>query len=110
MVPPFRSDQKKLDALNRVRREQFTEIRVVRTFVREPIETERFRAANTDIMVIGCKVGSLFVLLFPLVMLLRVLNVTVVGVIRFGGIEVDAGNVEIGTLFASMQYTSCRSS
>jgi ATP-binding cassette subfamily B multidrug efflux pump len=102
MVPLFRSYQKKLDAVNRVMREQLTGIRVVRAFVREPIETERFRAANTDIMVVGRKVGSLFVLLFPLVML--VLNVTVVGVIWFGGIEVDAGNVEIGTLFAFMQY------
>jgi ATP-binding cassette subfamily B multidrug efflux pump len=102
MVPLFRSYQKKLDGVNRVMREQLTGIRVVRAFVREPIETERFRAANTDIMVVGRKVGSLFVLLFPLVML--VLNVTVVGVIWFGGIEVDAGNVEIGTLFAFMQY------
>jgi ATP-binding cassette subfamily B protein len=102
MVPLFRSYQKKLDALNRVTREQLTGIRVVRAFVREPIETERFRAANTDIMVVGRKVGSLFVLLFPLVML--VLNVTVVGVIWFGGIRVDAGEVEIGTLFAFMQY------
>jgi ATP-binding cassette subfamily B protein len=102
MVPLFRKFQTYLDAVNRVMREQLTGIRVVRAFVREPIETERFRAANTDIMVVGRKVGSLFVLLFPLVML--VLNVTVVGVIWFGGIEVDARNVEIGTLFAFMQY------
>jgi ATP-binding cassette subfamily B multidrug efflux pump len=74
----------------------------VRAFVRESIEEERFRLANTDIMVVGRKVGSLFVLLFPLAML--VLNVTVVGVIWFGGIEVDRGTVEIGTLFAFMQY------
>src|SRR5690606_34748302 len=48
------------------------------------------------------KVGSLFVLLFPVAML--ILNVTVVGVIWFGGIEVEQGNVEVGTLFAFMQY------
>ena len=53
-------------------------------------------------MVVGRKVGSLFVLLFPVAML--VLNVTVVGVIWFGGIQVDEGSVEIGTLFAFMQY------
>jgi ATP-binding cassette, subfamily B, multidrug efflux pump len=102
MVPLFRSYQSKLDAVNRVMREQLTGVRVVRAFVRESIEEERFRAANTDIMDVGRRVGSLFVLLFPLVML--VLNVTVVGVIWFGGIQVDAGNVEIGTLFAFMQY------
>jgi len=102
MVPLFRQFQKKLDAVNRIMREQLTGIRVVRAFVREPIEAERFRSANTDIMVVGRKVGSLFVLLFPLAML--ILNVTIVGVIWFGAIEVDAGTVEIGTLFAFMQY------
>jgi ATP-binding cassette subfamily B protein len=102
MVPLFRSFQMKLDAANRVLREQLTGVRVVRAFVREDIEEERFAVANTDIMVVGRKVGSLFVLLFPVAML--VLNVTVVGVIWFGAIQVDAGAVEIGTLFAFMQY------
>ncbi|KTR96133.1 multidrug ABC transporter ATPase [Microbacterium testaceum] len=104
MVPLFRSYQTKLDAVNRIMREQLTGVRVVRAFVRERIEEERFREANTDIMVVGRKVGSLFVLLFPLAML--VLNVTVVGVIWFGGIQVDSGAVEIGTLFAFMQYVA----
>jgi ATP-binding cassette subfamily B multidrug efflux pump len=102
MVPLFRAYQRKLDVINRVMREQLTGVRVVRAFVREPIEVDRFRDANTDIMVIGRKVGSLFVLLFPFAML--ILNVTVVGVIWFGGIEVDLGNVEVGTLFAFIQY------
>ncbi len=102
MVPLFRSFQSKLDAVNRIMREQLTGVRVVRAFVREDIESERFRGANTDIMVVGRKIGSLFVVLFPLAML--VLNVTVVGVIWFGGIEVDNGNVQVGTLFAFMQY------
>ncbi len=102
MVPLFRVFQTKLDAVNRIMREQLTGVRVVRAFVREDIEEARFREANTDIMVVGRKVGSLFVLLFPVAML--VLNVTIVGVIWFGGIEVDAGTIEIGTLFAFMQY------
>jgi len=102
MVPLFRTFQKRLDNVNRIMREQLTGIRVVRAFVREPIEEKRFEAANTDIMDVGRRVGSLFVLLFPLAML--VLNVTVVGVIWFGGIRVDAGDIEIGTLFAFMQY------
>ncbi|MFF0911678.1 ABC transporter ATP-binding protein [Microbacterium enclense] len=104
MVPLFRSYQSKLDGVNRVMREQLTGVRVVRAFVRERIEEERFREANTDIMIVGRKVGSLFVLLFPLAML--VLNVTVVGVIWFGGIQVDAGAVQIGTIFAFMQYVA----
>ena len=102
MVPLFRSYQKRLDAVNRILREQLTGIRVVRAFVRERIEEQRFRGANTDIMDVGRRVGTLFITLFPLFML--VLNVTVVGVIWFGAIEVDEGGVEIGTLFAFMQY------
>jgi ATP-binding cassette subfamily B multidrug efflux pump len=102
MVPLFRTFQKRLDNVNRIMREQLTGIRVVRAFVREPIEEKRFEAANTDIMDVGRRVGSLFVLLFPLAML--VLNVTVVAVIWFGGIRVDNGDIEIGTLFAFMQY------
>jgi len=102
MVPLFREYQGKLDGVNRVMREQLTGVRVVRAFVRERIEEARFRVANTDIMIVGRKVGSLFVIMFPLAML--VLNITVVGVIWFGGLQVDEGNVQIGTLFAFMQY------
>lgn len=102
MVPLFRSYQKRLDNVNRILREQLTGIRVVRAFVRERIEEERFRGANTDIMDVGRRVGTLFITLFPLFML--VLNVTVVAVLWFGAIEVNEGDVLIGTLFAFMQY------
>ena len=102
MVPLFRTFQVRLDTVNRVLREQLTGIRVVRAFVREPIEEQRFERANHDIMDVGRRVGTLFITLFPLFML--VLNVTVVGVIWFGAIEVDAGQVEVGTLFAFIQY------
>ena len=102
MVPLFRQYQLRLDTLNRVMREQLTGIRVVRAFVRESIEAARYRAANTDMLVVGRKVGSLFVLMFPGAMF--ILNITVLGVIWFGGISVDDGSVQIGTLLAFMQY------
>jgi ATP-binding cassette subfamily B multidrug efflux pump len=102
MVPLFRQFQVKLDNINRILREQLTGVRVVRAFVREPIEEKRFEVANNDLFLLGKRVGDLFVTLFPLAML--VLNITVVGVIWFGGIQVDQGTVEIGTLFAFMAY------
>ena len=102
MLPLFRSYQDKLDAINRVMREQLTGIRVIRAFVREQAETERFEDANGDIARVGERVGQLFVLLFPLVML--VLDVTIVGVIWFGGHQVGDGDVEVGTLIAFMSY------
>ncbi|MDU7427644.1 MAG: ABC transporter ATP-binding protein [Actinomyces urogenitalis] len=102
MVPLFRVYQDKLDAINRTMREQLTGIRVIRAFVREDAETERFRDANADITRVGEKVGQLFVFLFPITML--VLDVTMVGVIWFGGHQVGDGRVEIGTLVAFMTY------
>jgi len=102
MLPLFRSYQDRLDAINRVMREQLTGIRVIRAFVREQAERQRFEGANTDIARVGEGVGRLFVLLFPLVML--VLDVTIVGVIWFGGHRVGDGEVEVGTLVAFMSY------
>ncbi len=102
MVPLFRAYQLRLDTLNRIMREQLTGIRVVRAFVRETIEEARYRVANTDMLVVGRKVGSLFVLMFPGAMF--ILNVTILGVIWYGAVEVDAGRVQIGTLMAFMQY------
>lgn len=102
LVPLFRKYQVYLDNVNRVMREQLTGVRVIRAFVRENIEEARFRTANTDIMVVGRKVGSLFVLMFPAVML--ILNVTMVSVLWFGGMRVDSGAIEVGTVLAFMQY------
>ena len=102
MVPLFRAFQERLDSINRVLREQLTGIRVVRAFVREEVETERFERANWDISRVGERVGQLFVFLFPATML--VLDVTMVGVIWFGGHQVEAGQVEVGTLVAFMTY------
>ena len=102
MVPLFRSYQDKLDGINRVMREQLAGIRVIRAFVRERAETDRFEEANSSITRVSERVGQLFVLLFPLVMLM--LDVTIVGVIWFGGHRVGDGDVEIGTLIAFMAY------
>ncbi|MFT4236025.1 MAG: ABC transporter ATP-binding protein [Microbacterium sp.] len=102
MVPLFRLNQGRLDNINRIMREQLTGVRVVRAFVREQIERDRFRLANRDIMDAGKRIGSLFVIMFPMVML--VLNVTVVSVVWFGGVQVNGGDTEIGTIFAFMQY------
>jgi len=102
MVPYFRSMQKRIDAINRVLREQISGIRVVRAFVREEREQERFAAANTDLFDTSLRVGRLMALMFPAVML--VLNLTSVAVLWFGGQRVDAGEMEIGALTAYLSY------
>lgn len=102
LIPLFRLYQERLDNVNLILREQLTGVRVVRAFVRERIEAARFLAANTDIMVVGRNVGSLFVLMFPLVML--ILNLTTTAVLWFGAIRIDEGTMEVGTIMAFMQY------
>ncbi len=102
LIPLFRQYQERLDTINRVMREQLTGVRVIRAFVRERIEATRFLAANTDIMVVGRNVGSMFVLLFPLVML--VMNVTIVAVFWFGAQRINQGTLEVGQVMALMQY------
>ena len=102
MIPKFRAYQEKLDSVNRILREQLTGIRVIRAFVREPIEEKRFGQANYDIMKIGWQTGSLFVLLFPSIML--ILDLTIVAVLWFGSQRVDLGDLELGVVMAFMQY------
>lgn len=102
MVPHFRSMQKRIDAINRVLREQISGIRVVRAFVREARESQRFADASTDLFDTSLKVGRLMALMFPAVML--VLNLTSIGVLWFGGQRVDAGEMQIGALTAFLSY------
>ena len=102
LIPLFREYQERLDTVNLVLREQLTGVRVVRAFVRERVEAARFLVANTDIMVVGRNVGSIFVLMFPLVML--ILNVTTTAVLWFGAIRINDGTTEVGTIMAFMQY------
>ncbi len=101
MVPQFRLMQKKLDAVNRVLREQITGVRVVRAFVREPFETDRFDTANRELTDTALRVGKLMALMFPVVML--VMNASSVAVLWFGGHRVAEG-MEIGTLTAFLSY------
>ncbi|WP_431280078.1 ABC transporter ATP-binding protein [Leifsonia poae] len=102
MIPLFRKMQTRIDSVNRVLREQLTGIRVVRAFVREDIETNRFKKANEDVTDTALRAGRLFALMFPIVML--VLNVSSVAVIWFGGFRVQDGSLQIGTLTAFLQY------
>ncbi|MEV4811287.1 ABC transporter ATP-binding protein [Micromonospora avicenniae] len=102
MVPGFRLMQTRIDTVNRVLREQITGIRVVRAFVREPYETERFGVANADLSATALRVGRLLALIFPVVML--VLNVSSVAVLWFGAQRVDSGAIQIGALTAFLQY------
>ena len=102
LMPLFRSMQDKLDSINGTLREQITGIRVVRAFVREAYESERFTEENKNITRLSLNIGRLFVVMFPLITV--ILNVATGAVLWFGGHRVDEGLVNVGSLTAFLQY------
>ncbi len=102
MVPGFRSMQVRIDAVNRILREQITGIRVVRAFVREPDETRRFAGANEELTEVAVRTGRWMAAMFPIVML--IVNLSGAAVIWFGGHRVDAGTMQVGALTAFLSY------
>lgn len=102
LMPLFRTMQVKIDNINGVLREQITGIRVVRAFVREPYEAQRFGRANRELTDVSLAVGSLFVLMFPAIGM--ILHLATAAVLWFGGLRVDAGEMEVGALTAFLQY------
>ena len=102
MIPQFRKMQTRIDVVNRVLREQISGVRVVRAFVREPLETQRFEDANVQLTDTAVRAGRLMALMFPTVML--VLNASSVAVLWFGAARVNNGDIEIGALIAFLNY------
>jgi len=102
MVPLFRAMQTRIDLVNRVLREQLSGIRVVRAFVRERDEAQRFAAANAELTGTALSAGRLMVLIFPTVML--ILNVSSIAVLWFGAGRVESGQMQVGALTAFLMY------
>ncbi len=102
MLPGFRRMQRNLDDVNQVLREQTTGIRVIRAFVREPLEEERFGVANDRLANVSISVGRWMSAAHPIVMF--ILNASSVAVLWFGGLRVDAGAMQIGALTAFITY------
>lgn len=102
MVPLFRLMQARIDTVNRVLREQLSGIRVIRAFVRERLETDRFEKANADVTRTAVSAGRLFALVFPVVML--IMNLSSIAVLWFGAFRVEDGSMQIGALTAFLQY------
>ncbi|MFE0648015.1 ABC transporter ATP-binding protein [Streptomyces sp. NPDC059534] len=102
MRPLFRTMQVRLDTVNRVLREQITGNRVIRAFVKDGYEEERFRGANAELTDVSMSTGRLMALMFPVVM--TVVNISSVAVVWFGAHRIDSGGMEIGALTAFLAY------
>ncbi|MGW0902303.1 ABC transporter ATP-binding protein [Streptomyces sp. NPDC002853] len=100
--PLFRTMQVRLDTVNRVLREQITGNRVIRAFVRDDYEKDRFRKANADLTDVSLATGRLLALMFPIVM--TVVNVSSIAVVWFGAHRIDSGGMQIGALTAFLAY------
>ena len=102
MVPSFRRMQTRIDEVNRLLREQITGVRVVRAFVREEHEADRFAVANEDLTRVAVTAGRWMAGMFPTVMVVS--NVATVGVVWFGGHRVETGAMEVGAITAYISY------
>jgi len=102
--PRFGQMQGKIDALNNKIQESLTNVRVIKSFVREDFERERFGAANADLKNTAMGAMKIMITMMPLVTLL--MNMTVLAVVWFGGNQVIAGTMAVGDLTAFINYVN----
>lgn len=102
LLPIFRRMQRLIDGINRVMREQLAGIRVIRAFAREPFERNRFAEANEALAGTALEAGRWQALLLPTTTL--VINISSVALIWFGGLRIDAGEMQVGSLIAFLSY------
>jgi ATP-binding cassette subfamily B protein len=102
LLPIFRRMQRLIDNINRVMREQLAGIRVIRAFAREPFERNRFGLANQALADTAVEAGRWQALMLPTTTL--VINISSVALIWFGGLRIDAGHMQVGSLIAFLSY------
>ncbi len=102
MLPLFRRMQGLIDGINRVMRDQLAGVRVVRAFARERFERDRFARANAALSNTALTAGNWQALMLPVTTL--TVNVSSVALIWFGGLRIDRGQMQVGSLTAFLAY------
>jgi len=100
--PRFKVMQKMLDALNTVTQENLINIRVVKSFVREDFEQNKFSKANKDLK--DSTINAMKVVIFAMPVMMFAMNVTTLAVVWFGGRQVIGGSMTTGVLTAFVNY------
>ncbi len=100
--PRFKAMQAKLDHLNTNVQEVLTSVRVIKSFVREDYEKEKFASSNTDLKEAALKALRIMILIMPLMSIM--MNATSLAVVWFGGRQILAGTMEVGSLTAFITY------
>lgn len=101
-LPLFKTTQEKLDRLNLVVRENLAGVRVVKAFMRENLEKEKFEVANNDLKASSFKTIKVAIILSPASM--TIMNLSIVAVLWFGGMRVSSGSVRVGVIMAYINY------
>ena len=104
LSPLFTVQQERIDTMNTVLREELTGIRVIRAFIRQAFIRERYEHANTALRRIAMSIGTWFSFFFPAVMV--VISLGTVGVIWYGGVLIDSGDLQIGAMVAYITYVA----
>ena len=102
--PRFAKVQTKIDGLNNTVQESVTNVRVVKSFVRENFEEEKFRTANADLKNSGMSAMRVMIFMSPVMTIF--MNLTTLAVIWFGGNMVLAGDMPVGDLSAFITYVT----
>lgn len=100
--PLFSIVQSRLDKVNSVVQENVSGARVVKAFIREEYEINRFDNANTDLMTTNLKVQKLLATLNPILMI--IMNASVIAIIMIGGFQVEAKAMQVGEVMAAVTY------
>lgn len=103
-MPLLRSLQSRIDAVNRVMREELQGVRAIRAYNKEGFERKRFGKVNRDLADTYIKVGRLMGAVMPLLML--IVNLTIVALYYFGAPQIDAGTLTAGEIMALVQYVT----
>src|SRR5690625_2715546 len=101
-APLFRQMQGKIDDINGVLREQITGIRVLRAFVREDRERERYGTVNDQLTDLNRRIGLLMALLNPIIMF--IINFSSVLVLFVAAPRIEDGEMQVGSITAFIAY------
>ena len=100
----FKNVQERLDSVNGVMRETLTGIRLIKAFIRRKLEVSRFAKANEELK--DRTVTALRVMEVTMPVLLFIMNISIIGVLWFGSMQLNSGEVKVGEVVAIVNYAT----
>ncbi|WP_182354542.1 ABC transporter ATP-binding protein [Flaviflexus huanghaiensis] len=100
--PLYEVQQKRVDTINRLLREQLTGVRVIRAFLRQQAQKLRFQKANNEMREVWLKIGTTWAFMMPVIQM--IVGLSSVAIVWFGGHRIEDGGMEVGSLIAFINY------